>query len=207
MISKPAITEPDLSGRHESTRHMMRTLRPNPALDGIAMDVAMIAWNAGCDLVTVLRDGPELSAGLRLLRQAKDCLVIQGLLDSGAITGTGSANTTRLAAPGELYPAPARAYRCGAARCPTREPEISMTALLDRVPMAEIDAAARQVSFSRLLLNVIVGIFFVIGWTAGRAWLALVFCAVAIRLGWREGTGAAARAQASRPPAPAQGRA
>jgi hypothetical protein len=78
--------EPDLSGRHESTRHLMTTLRPNPNLDGIALDVAFITWQAAVDLAVILRDGPELFAGLRKLREAKDCLVIQGLLDSGAIT-------------------------------------------------------------------------------------------------------------------------
>ena len=79
------MNEPDLRTRHEATRHLMRTLRPNPNLDGIALDVAVICWQAGCALVAILADGPELSAGLRLIRQAKDCLVIQGLLDAGII--------------------------------------------------------------------------------------------------------------------------
>lgn len=74
---------PDLSGRNPNTVHLLAWLRPNPNLDGIALDVATITWQAGCDLVTVLKDGPELSAGLRKLREAKDCCVIQGLIDSG----------------------------------------------------------------------------------------------------------------------------
>jgi hypothetical protein len=78
--------EPDFSARHESTRHLMRTLRPNPRLDGIAMDVAAATWHHALDMVSVLGDGPELTAGLRLLRQAKDAFVIQGLIDSGGIT-------------------------------------------------------------------------------------------------------------------------
>lgn len=77
------MSAPDLSARHQSTQHLMAWLRPNPNLDGIALDVATITWQAGCDLVAVLDDGQELSAGLRKLREAKDCCVIQGLIDSG----------------------------------------------------------------------------------------------------------------------------
>lgn len=62
-------------------------------------------------------------------------------------------------------------------------------AILDAVPVEQIRADARQVRFSRVLITVIAGFFFAIGWTAGHTWLAVVFCAVAIRYGWREGTG------------------
>jgi hypothetical protein len=61
----------------------MAWLKPNPNLDGIALDVAQIVYQASCDLVAVLGDGPEMSAMLRKLREAKDCGVIQGLIDSG----------------------------------------------------------------------------------------------------------------------------
>jgi len=77
------VSVPDLSARHPSTQHLMAWLKPNPILDGIALDVATIVWQAGCDLVAVLDDGQELSAGLRKLRETKDCCVIQGLIDSG----------------------------------------------------------------------------------------------------------------------------
>lgn len=80
MVSTP----PDLSDRHPATQHLMAWLKPNPKLDGIAADVAVIVYQAACDLEAVLpNDGPELSAGLRKLREAKDCFVIQGLEDSG----------------------------------------------------------------------------------------------------------------------------
>lgn len=72
-----------LASRNESTRHLMKWLEPNPRLDGIALDVAMIIWQAAQDLVAILDDGPELSAMLRDLRRAKDCGVIQALEDSG----------------------------------------------------------------------------------------------------------------------------
>jgi hypothetical protein len=63
----------------------MGMLRPNPSLDSIAADVSVLIWGAACDLVTILRDGPELSDGLRKLWEAKNNLVMQGLIDSGTV--------------------------------------------------------------------------------------------------------------------------
>jgi hypothetical protein len=79
------VTSPELSDRHPATQHLMGILRPNPALDGIAADVSAALFQAACDQVTILRDGPELSDGLRKLWEAKNCLVMQGLIDSGAV--------------------------------------------------------------------------------------------------------------------------
>ena len=81
-----AITQVDLATRHEATRHLMRTLRPNPALAGTARDVSVAIWETALALVSRLNDGPELSAGLRDLRRAKDAFVIQSLLDDGTIS-------------------------------------------------------------------------------------------------------------------------
>jgi hypothetical protein len=64
----------------------MGMLWPNPALDGIAADVSAAMWQAACDQVAILRDGPELSDGLRKLWEAKNCLVMQGLIDSGVVS-------------------------------------------------------------------------------------------------------------------------
>ena len=80
------MTSPELSDRHPSTQHLMKWLVPNPNLDGIALDVSVIVYQAACDLVSILGDGQELSAGLRSLRQAKDACVIQALEDSGVST-------------------------------------------------------------------------------------------------------------------------
>lgn len=78
----PDANNPDYSNRHASTQHLMKWLVPNPRLNGIALDVAQVVWQAAQDLVTILDDGQELSAGLRKLREAKDCFVIQGLEDT-----------------------------------------------------------------------------------------------------------------------------
>ncbi len=48
---------------------------------------------------------------------------------------------------------------------------------------------ARQVRFSHVLLVLFLGFFWGIGWVAGRLWLGSVFCAIAVRRGWRDGTG------------------
>lgn len=87
-----------LEGRHEATRHLMATLQPNPRLDGIAADIAVGTWNFAVSMCELLADGPELSAGLRKLREAKDTLVIQALIDSAAIAVPGG-GTGRLPCP------------------------------------------------------------------------------------------------------------
>jgi hypothetical protein len=81
----PEMTTLDLTGRHEGTRHLMRTLRPNPNLGGIALDISVAALEHAVQMVSLLGDGPELTAGLRKLREAKDTFVIQALLDFNAI--------------------------------------------------------------------------------------------------------------------------
>jgi hypothetical protein len=77
----------DLTDRHPATRQAMLRLTPNPNLAGPAADVAETLWNAAKDLVVKLKDGPELSDGLRKLWEAKNCLVLQALLDAGTIHG------------------------------------------------------------------------------------------------------------------------
>jgi hypothetical protein len=65
-----------------------------------------------------------------------------------------------------------------------------VTSVLDRVPVSRISAQARQVHAGRALLTLIAGLFFVLGWVTFKVfavlWLAVVWCAVATREGWRE---------------------
>lgn len=63
-------------------------------------------------------------------------------------------------------------------------------AATERIPVDELVAQAQQVRFARTIATVIAGVFFAIGWTFGRLWLCGVFCAVSVRYGWRQGTGA-----------------
>ena len=69
--------------RAASTRHAMHWLVPHRALEDTASDVATIVWGTAEQLVQLLEDGIELNAGLRKLREAKDCFVIQALEDGG----------------------------------------------------------------------------------------------------------------------------
>ncbi len=67
--------------RHPGTQHAMKWLVPNPRLQGNAYDIAYLVWELAVNLAAILEDGPELTAGLRKLREAKDCLVLQSLED------------------------------------------------------------------------------------------------------------------------------
>lgn len=69
--------------RHQSVQHLVDLLEPNPKLPGLLLDVAERIAEVRDDLLAVLpNDGPELTAGLRKLLEAKDCFVRQALLDS-----------------------------------------------------------------------------------------------------------------------------
>lgn len=65
---------PDISERHPSTQQLMRHFSYShlpPHLQAISAPVCHLAGN----MVTSLPDGPELTAGLRKLLEAKDCFV------------------------------------------------------------------------------------------------------------------------------------
>lgn len=60
-----------------------------------------------------------------------------------------------------------------------------MATVLEQVPVDEITAQARQVSFLKTVLTWIGFVLFAVGWTARTVWLSLCWCAVAVRAGWR----------------------
>lgn len=74
-------------------------------------------------------------------------------------------------------------------------------AFLDEVMVEQISADARTVDPARVLLTAVAAVFFALGWVAakvfGGVWLALVWSALAVRAGWREG----GRSTRSAPPA------
>ncbi len=59
----------------------------------------------------------------------------------------------------------------------------------------EIVARAREVKFSRVLVTLILGFFYAIGWLAGHAWVGVVMCGLSARRGWLEGQGIADQPQ------------
>lgn len=78
--------------------------------------------------------------------------------------------------------------------------------IADRVPVDQV-IQARQVSGAgpgRFLLSLFLGVFFVLGWMCGRAWLMAVDCANSARIGYWRGKGMTAEQVRERlaPPPP-----
>jgi hypothetical protein len=73
----------ELEGRHPGTAQLVRWLTPNPNLpEGAPTRVARLHSALAAQLVRQLPDGPELTAGLRKLLEAKDCFVRAALDDA-----------------------------------------------------------------------------------------------------------------------------
>lgn len=70
--------------RHPGTVHLANLLDPNPNLPPYLLAVSEKAAELRDAMLTALADGPELSAGLRKLLEAKDCFVRQALIDGAA---------------------------------------------------------------------------------------------------------------------------
>lgn len=60
------------------------------------------------------------------------------------------------------------------------------TRLVDRVPLERIQAEARQVDLGRALLTLLVGVFWLLGWLAGKLTLGVGFAYAAARVGYVE---------------------
>jgi hypothetical protein len=72
-----------VSARHPATVSLLRWLTPNLNLTGTAGAIAAEAEVFAARVVHAVPDGPELTAGLRKLLEAKDCFV-RAALDSEA---------------------------------------------------------------------------------------------------------------------------
>lgn len=69
------MSEVDLSQRHPATQQLLRWLAPNELLHGAQFEVSALVEELALSMLHVLPDGPELTAGLRKLLEAKDCFV------------------------------------------------------------------------------------------------------------------------------------
>jgi hypothetical protein len=58
--------------------------------------------------------------------------------------------------------------------------------LLGRVPLDRVQAEARQVNLGRALLTLLVGVFWLLGWLAGKATLAAGFAWAAVKIGFTD---------------------
>lgn len=71
-----------MTQRHQSVQHVADLLTPNPNLPVPLGAVAQRVADLRDELLIMLpNDGPELTAGLRKLLEAKDCFVRQALID------------------------------------------------------------------------------------------------------------------------------
>jgi hypothetical protein len=77
-----------------------------------------------------------------------------------------------------------------------------MAVMTDTMPVDRLREQAAEVKFGRTLATLIAGFFWLLGWAAGHAWTSLVFCALAMRLGFREGAGRTVPAGPETPPGP-----
>ncbi len=62
-----------------------------------------------------------------------------------------------------------------------------MTTITQRVPVDQITRQARDVRIGRVLLTLLAALFFSTGWLAGRFFLGVAWCAVAVKVGWQAG--------------------
>jgi len=58
--------------------------------------------------------------------------------------------------------------------------------LLERIPVDDITAQAREARFGETLLRLMAFLLIGAGRVAGYAWLVPVWCCLAVREGWRE---------------------
>lgn len=68
--------------RHPGTEHLMEMLKPNPNLPPKLLEISEAVHGHAIGIINEVSDGPELTAGLRKLLEAKDCFVRQALVDS-----------------------------------------------------------------------------------------------------------------------------
>lgn len=70
-----------VEGRHPSTQHFAPLFQYTHLPEHLQA-ISAEAHNLAASMVAQLEDGPELSAGLRHLLEAKDCFVRQQVLDN-----------------------------------------------------------------------------------------------------------------------------
>ncbi|MCA2275475.1 hypothetical protein JF780_05650 [Mycobacterium intracellulare] len=78
------MTTTNESSRHPAIQHLVDLLTPNPNLPDKLYDVSRCAAYLRDQMIDRLQEGPELTAGLRKLLEAKDCFVRQAVIDSRA---------------------------------------------------------------------------------------------------------------------------
>lgn len=70
--------------RHPSTAHFEQLFEYGHLMPGLPQDTKAAVAELAHSMVGALSDGPELSAGLRKLKEASDCFVAQAVIDAQA---------------------------------------------------------------------------------------------------------------------------
>jgi hypothetical protein len=73
--------------------------------------------------------------------------------------------------------------------------------VLEHVPLERINAEAKQVHLGRLLLTLLAGFFYLIGWLVAKLLLGVVWCCVAVKVGYLEAGGPVRQKVRTRGPA------
>lgn len=64
-------------------------------------------------------------------------------------------------------------------------------AVLQGIPVDEINARAREIRLGRTLLTMLAAVLYGLGWVTAKTvrviWMAIAWSAVAVKVGWREG--------------------
>lgn len=80
MTDRPVGIAKLVEGRHPSTANFAKFFTYDHLPPGL-QPISAACHDLACDMIEQLPDGPELSAGLRKLLEAKDCFVRAGLPD------------------------------------------------------------------------------------------------------------------------------
>jgi hypothetical protein len=70
-----------MKGRHPALQQILRWFDYGHLSEGKARTVSAHMAGVAMEMAETLKDGPELTSGLRKLLEAKDCLVRQAILD------------------------------------------------------------------------------------------------------------------------------
>jgi hypothetical protein len=64
---------------------------------------------------------------------------------------------------------------------------VPVTSIAERVQVDAITRQARDIRAGRVLLTAVAAVFFALGWTVGRLFLGVVWCGVAVKVGYQAG--------------------
>ena len=70
-----------LSGRHPATQLAMKWFDYGHIPEGKPRVTSTYCASLAITMIQTLEDGPELTAGLRKLREAKDCFVFEAVME------------------------------------------------------------------------------------------------------------------------------